>query len=60
MLPKELEDIIKMNKGLRNTIKKLYDALSSPEASKSNALAGRLQTVRETAYLLYQKPKKPL
>ena len=44
-----------MNSFLRNTISKLYNAVSAPVAATRNALAERLQSVRETASLLYNR-----
>ena len=44
-----------MNAFLRNTISKLYNAVSTPVAAKRDALAERLQSVRETASLLYNR-----
>ena len=38
---------------LRNTISKLYNVVSAPVAATRDALAERLQSVRETASLLY-------
>ena len=40
---------------MRNTISKLYNAVSAPVAATRDALAGRLQIVRETASLLYNR-----
>ena len=40
---------------LRNTISKLYNAVSAPVAATRDALAERLQSVRETASLLYNR-----
>ena len=37
----------------RNTISKLYNAVSAPVAATRDALAERLQSVREAASLLY-------
>ena len=42
-----------MNTFLRNTISKLYNAVSAPVAAIRDALAERLQGVRETTSLLY-------
>ena len=42
------------------TINKLYDTISAPAVSKHDALAERLQSVGDTAYLLYQKTKEKL
>ena len=48
-----------MNTFLRNTISKLYNAVSAPVAATRDALAGRLQSVvRETASLLYNRMMK--
>ena len=44
-----------MNTFLRNTISKLYDAVSAPVAATRDALAERLQSVRETTSLLYNR-----
>ena len=44
-----------MNSFLRNTISKLYNAVSAPVAATRDALAERLQSVRETASLLYNR-----
>ena len=44
-----------MNTFLRNTNSKLYNAVSAPVAATRDALADRLQSVRETASLLYNK-----
>ena len=40
---------------MRNTISKLYNAVSAPVAAKRDALAERLQSIRETASLLYNR-----
>ena len=40
---------------MRNTISKLYNAVSAPMAVTRDALAERLQSVRETAFLLYNR-----
>ena len=44
-----------MNAFLRNTISKLYNAVSAPVAATRDALTERLQSVRETASLLYNR-----
>ena len=44
-----------MNTFLRNTISKLYNAVSAPVAATRDALAERLQGVRDTASLLYSR-----
>ena len=41
-----------MNTFLRNTISKLYNAISAPVTATRDALAERLQSLRETASLL--------
>ena len=40
---------------MRNTISKLYNAVSAPVAATRDAFAERLQSVRETASLLYNR-----
>ena len=42
-----------MNTFLRNTSSKLYNVLSAPVTATRDALAERLQSVRDTASLLY-------
>ena len=44
-----------MNSFLRNTISKLYNAVSAPVKATRDALAERLQSVRDTASLLYSR-----
>ena len=44
-----------MNTFLRNTISKLYNGVSAPVAATRDALVERLQGVRETASLLYNR-----
>ena len=44
-----------MNKFFRNTISKLYNAVSTPVAATRDALAERLQSVRDTTSLLYNR-----
>ena len=44
-----------MNTFLRNTISKLYNAVSAPVTAARDALAERLQSVCDTASLLYKK-----
>ena len=44
-----------MNLFLRNTISKLYNAVSAPVAATRDALAERLHSVRDTASLLYNR-----
>ena len=44
--------VINMTSWMRNTISKLYNAVSAPVAAARNALTERLQSVRETASLL--------
>ena len=40
---------------MRNTISKLYKAVSAPVATTRDALTERLQSIRETASLLYNR-----
>ena len=44
-----------MSSWMRNTISKLYSAVSAHVAATGNALTERLQSVRETASLLYNR-----
>ena len=44
-----------MDTFLRNTISKLYNAVSAPVAVTRDALAERLQSVRDTTSLLYNR-----
>ena len=44
-----------MNRFLRNIILKLYNAVLAPVAATRDALAERLQSVRETTSLLYNR-----
>ena len=44
-----------MNTFLRNTISKLYNVVSAPAAATRDALAERLQSVRDTTSLLYNR-----
>ena len=44
-----------MNSCMRNTISKLCNAVSAPVAATRDALAERLQSVRETVSLLYNR-----
>ena len=44
-----------MNTFLRNTISKLYNAVSVPAAATRDALVERLQSIRGTASLLYNR-----
>ena len=44
-----------MNSFLRNRISKLCNAVSAPVAATRDALAGRLQRIREAASLLYNR-----
>ena len=44
-----------MSTFLRNTISKLQNAISAPVAATRDALAERLQGIRETASLLYNR-----
>ena len=40
---------------MRNQLTKLYNAVSAPVAATRDALAERLQRVRDTAFLLYKR-----
>ena len=40
---------------LRNTISKFYNTVSAPVTAMRDALAGRLESIRETASLLYNR-----
>ena len=44
-----------MNTFLKNTISKLYNAVSAPVTATRDALAERLQGIRDTASLLYNR-----
>ena len=44
-----------MNSFLRNTISKLYNAVSAPVTATRDVLAERLQSIRDTASLLYNR-----
>ena len=44
-----------MNTFLRNTISKLYNGVSAPVVPTGDALADRLQSIRETTSLLYNR-----
>ena len=44
-----------MTSWMRNQLAKLYNAVSAPVAATRDALTERLQSVRETASLLYNK-----
>ena len=44
-----------MTSWIRNQLAKLYNAVSAPVAATRDALTERLQSVRETASLLYNK-----
>ena len=44
----------------RNTITNLYNAVSAPVAATRDALSERLQSVRDTASLLYEWAKQKL
>ena len=47
--------IINMSSWMRNQLAKLYNAVSAPVAATCYALTERLQSVRETASLLYNR-----
>ena len=55
LLPKS---IIRMNNWFRNKITDLYNIVSAPIAATRDALAERLQSVRETASLFISAKKK--
>ena len=40
---------------MKNQLTKLYNAVSAPVAATRDALAERLQSIRETASLLYNR-----
>ena len=44
-----------MTSWIKNTISRLYNAISAPMAATRDAPAERLQNVRETASLLYNR-----
>ena len=44
-----------MNTFFRNTISKLYNAVSAPVTATQDALAERLQSVRDTTSLLHNR-----
>ena len=44
----------------RNTITDLYNAVSAPVAATRDALSERLQSVRDTVTLLYERAKQKL
>ena len=48
-------NIIKMNSWTRNQLAKLYNALSAPLAATRDALVEKLESICETAGLLYTK-----
>ena len=45
---------------LRNMITNLYNAVSAPVAATRDALAERLQSVHDTASLLYERMREKL
>ena len=49
------ENIINMTSWMRNQLTKLYNAVSAPVAATRDALAERLQSIGETASLLYNR-----
>ena len=49
-----------MNSWFRDTITSLYNAVTAPVAATRDALSKRLQSVRDTATLLYNKTKEKL
>ena len=44
-----------MTSWMRNQLEKLYNAVSAPVAATRDPLAKRLQSIRETASLLYNR-----
>ena len=49
------KSIMNMSSWMRNHLAKLYNAVSAPVAATRDALAERLQSVRKTASLLYNR-----
>ena len=49
-----------MNSWFRDTMSNLYNAVSAPVAATRDALAERLQSVRDTVTLLYNRTKEKL
>ena len=47
--------IINLTSWMRNQLEKLYNAVSAPVAATRDPLAKRLQSIRETASLLYNR-----
>ena len=45
---------------MKNQITDLYNAVSAPVAATRDALSERLQSVRETVTLLYERAKQKL
>ena len=52
--------IINMYNWMKNQITDLYNAVSAPVAATQDALSERLQSVRETVTLLYERAKQKL
>ena len=52
--------IINMYNWMKNQITDLYNAVSAPVAATRDALSERLQSVRETVTLLYERAKQKL
>ena len=49
-----------MNSFLRNTVSKLYNAVSAPVTATRDAIAERLPSVRGTVSLLYNRMMKKM
>ena len=47
--------IINMSSWMRSQLAKLYNAVSAPVATTHDALMERLQSIRETASLIYNR-----
>ena len=47
--------MISVNSWMKNQLTKLYNAVSAPVTTTRDALAERLQSVRDTASLLYNR-----
>ena len=52
--------ILKMKSWFRDTLSNLYNAARAPVAATRNVLAERLQSVRDTVTLLYNRTKEKL
>ena len=49
-----MKNMISMTSWMRNHIENLYNVVSTPMAATRDALTERLQSIRETASLLYR------